>query len=280
MDRSLYTDTAFEVSRLITRNYSTSFYSAAGLLAPAVRTAIYGIYGFVRLADEIVDTFSGYRQRELLDRLQAEYETARREGISPNPVVHAFVTVVRRYGIEDQSVRDFLSSMRADLDIQQYREAGEIRKYIYGSADVVGLMCLRVFTDCDDSLYERLKQPAMKLGSAFQKVNFLRDLKTDTAALGRSYFPLVTRYGLTDETKQAIIGEIETEFAEAYEGIRRLPASCRPGVYVAYIYYRQLLKKLKQTPAAALLLQRVRVSDWNKMLLFARGLVLCKGRFI
>lgn len=280
MDRSLYTDTSFEVSRLVTRNYSTSFYSAAGLLAPDVRTAIYGIYGFVRLADEIVDTFTGCRQRELLDRLQAEYVTARQEGVSPNPVVHAFVTVVRRYGIDDRSVHDFLSSMRADLDKKEYRDTQEIRNYIYGSADVVGLMCLRVFTDCDDALYEQLKRPAMKLGSAFQKVNFLRDLKTDTDTLGRSYFPLVTRYGLTDETKRAIIREIKAEFDEAYEGVCRLPATCRSGVYVAYVYYRQLLKKIERTPAAALMLQRVRVSDWNKILLFARSLVLCKGRFI
>lgn len=276
MNDTLYTRTSFDTSRTVTRNYSTSFYSAAGLLAPGVRAAIYGIYGFVRLADEIVDTFSGYRQEVLLDRLETDYETARLEGISLNPVVNAFVTVVRHYDIDDSQVRAFIKSMRADLWKKQYRNADEIRQYIYGSADVVGLMCLKVFTNGNAALYQRLKEPAMKLGSAFQKVNFLRDLKSDTETLCRSYFPSFTTNGLDETGKAAVIREIENEFAEAYEGIRQLPPNCRLGVYVAYTYYLQLLKKIKQTPACMLMLKRIRISGWNKLLLLTRSFVLEK----
>lgn len=276
MDNTLYIRTSFDTSRTITRNYSTSFYSAAGLLAPVVRSAIYGIYGFVRLADEIVDTFSDYRQNDLLSRLENEYETARNEGISLNPVVNAFITVVLQYDIDDTLVKAFIESMRTDLSKKRYKDAGEIRDYIYGSAEVVGLMCLKVFTNCDNHLYKQLKEPAMKLGSAFQKINFLRDLKNDMETLDRSYFPAFTQNGLDEAGKATIIREIEMEFAEAYEGIRQLPSTCRLGVYVAYIYYLQLLKKIKETPVCVLMLKRVRVSGWNKLFLLTRSFVLEK----
>lgn len=280
MNEALYTRTALETSRVFTQRYSTSFYSAARLLAPDIREAIFGIYGFVRLADEIVDTFAGRPQARLLDRLEGEYYSARSEGLSLNPVVHAFVSVVRQYGIEDQLVESFLDSMRADLTKSVYRTEEEMAAYVYGSADVVGLMCLHVFTGGDDRLYHRLEMPARKLGSAFQKVNFLRDLKDDTQTLARYYFPALVHAPLSERIKLSIIAGIEQEFEEAYEGIRQLPSSSRLGVYMAYVYYSKLLKKIKKTPAARLTGRRVRVSDFNKLLLFTRSVLLDKARLL
>ncbi len=276
MNNDLYTKTAFHTSCLFTRNYSTSFYSATGLLAPQIRQAIYGIYGFVRLADEIVDTFSGFSQQELLEQLEEEYQEGRRTGLSLNPVIHAFICVVNRYHIDDSLVRAFLGSMRADLTKKVYHTAEEINRYIYGSADVVGLMCLKVFTDNDPALYERLKKSAMKLGSAFQKINFLRDLKNDTEILDRSYFPGVTRQSFCERDKRHIIAGIEDDLSEAYTGLRQLPTSSRLGVYLAYVYYSKLLEKIKKTPAHTLINKRIRVSDFNKMLLFTRSFLLNK----
>lgn len=273
---ALYTKTTFDTCGLFTKNYSTSFYSAVGLLAPDIQRAIYGIYGFVRLADEIVDTFSGYQQEDLLNKLEKEYKEARLYGLSINPVIHAFVNVVRQYGIDDELVEDFIGSMRADLVKKEYFNEAEIEKYIYGSADVVGLMCLKVFCNNNNQLYERLKGAAMKLGSAFQKVNFLRDLKNDTELLDRCYFPDILRHGFCEQTKSKIIREIEKEFDEAYRGILQLPPSSRLGVYIAYVYYTKLLKKIKKTPAQTLIHKRIRVSNFNKMLLFTRSFLLNK----
>ena len=272
----LYLKTSFDVSRVLTRNYSTSFFSAVGLLDKDIQDAIFGIYGFVRLADEIVDTFTGYDRARLLNDFEAEYRNARRTGISLNPVINAFGQVVRRYDIGEGLVNAFLASMRADLTKNRYDDKREMDAYVYGSADVVGLMCLRVFCNGDRPLYERLKRPAMKLGSAFQKVNFLRDMKQDMEQLDRAYFPGVTRHNFCEEKKREIIREIETDFAEAFEGIRQLPQNSRLGVYMGYVYYTRLLRKIKRTPARRLMDKRIRVSDFNKAVLFTRSVVMNK----
>lgn len=276
----LYNKTAFESCGLITHNYSTSFYSAVGLLDNHIQKAIYGIYGFVRLADEIVDTFFGFDQQQLLDQFEADYYEAYRKKISLNPVIHAFQQVARQYGIGDDLVASFMESMRADLSKKTYTHPEETQKYIYGSADVVGLMCLKVFTEGNADLYAELKCPAMKLGSAFQKVNFLRDMKQDMLELERSYFPDVTVDNFSEQTKLAIIREVEEELREAYRGIIRLPASSRLAVYVAYTYYSKLLKKIRKTPASELISRRVRVSDFRKAVLFAQSLLLDKVNLI
>lgn len=276
----LYTKTAFESCGLITQNYSTSFYSAVGLLGTKIQRAIYGIYGFVRLTDEIVDTFFGFDQKQLLDQFEADYYEAYRKKISLNPVIHAFQQVTRQYGIGNELVAAFLESMRADLSKKTYTRPEETQKYIYGSADVVGLMCLKVFTEGNAALYEELKYPAMKLGSAFQKVNFLRDMKQDMVELERSYFPEVTIGHFSEHAKLAIVREIEEELKDAYAGIIRLPASSKLAVYVAYTYYSKLLKKIKKTPASELISKRIRVSDFNKAVLFTQSLLLDKINLI
>lgn len=276
----LYNKTAFEYCGLITHNYSTSFYSAVGLLDSHIQKAIYGIYGFVRLADEIVDTFFGFDQQQLLDQFEADYYEAYRKKISLNPVIHAFQQVARQYGIGDDLVASFMESMRADLSKKTYTRPEETQKYIYGSADVVGLMCLKVFTEGNADLYAELKHPAMKLGSAFQKVNFLRDMKQDMLELERSYFPEVTVDNFSEQMKLAIIREVEEELREAYSGIIRLPASSKLAVYVAYIYYSKLLKKIRKTPARELMSRRVRVSDFRKAVLFTQSLLLNKVNLI
>ena len=276
----LYIRTGFDISRIITRNYSTSFFSAVNLLDKDIRQAIFGIYGFVRLADEIVDSFTGYDRDRLLNRFEEEYAEAARCGISTNPVINAFEVTVRKYRIGRDLVEAFLGSMRADLTQTTYTCKSDAEAYIYGSASAVGLMCLRVFTGGEDRLYEKLRQPAMKLGSAFQKVNFLRDLRTDLETLDRSYFPEFNRQNFSEEQKQQIITEIEAEFAEAYEGIRQLPQNSRLGVFMAYVYYTKLLQKIKKTPVRQLITRRVRIPDLSKMLLLSRSLILNKINLI
>lgn len=276
----LYKRTGFDISRIITRNYSTSFFSAVNLLEKDIREAIFGIYGFVRLADEIVDSFSGYDQSRLLDRFEEECREAARQGISTNPVINAFELTVRRYHIDRSLTDAFLQSMRMDLTQKNYIHQEDTEAYIYGSANVVGLMCLRIFTAGNDALYERLKMPAMKLGSAFQKVNFLRDLQADMEVLGRSYFPGISRETFSETQKQHIIAKIESEFAEAYTGIRQLPQNSRLAVYMAYIYYTTLLQKIKRTPARHLMKKRIRVADFNKAVLFYKSLFMNKINLI
>ena len=237
----MYRALSFGVSREVTRLYSTSFYSATQLFSPPVREAIHGIYGFVRLADEIVDSFHGHDQRALLDRFETDYNFAREQGVSTNPVIQAFLLTVNRYRIDDAYIRAFLASMRADLDKKIYTTRLEADQYIYGSADVVGLMCLRFFCDGDDRLFGELVAPAMRLGSAFQKVNFLRDLRQDVLELGRVYFPGFTMEQFDEATKQELVRDIEADFAEALNGSWRLPDSSRVAVYTAYQFYLWLL---------------------------------------
>ena len=265
--KELFDSISNESATLITKKYSTSFSIAVRLLAPDIRQAIYNIYGFVRVADEIVDSFEGYPKEELLNRFEGEYQYAIEIGISTNPVINAFQKTVKEYNIEAKLVESFLKSMRADLNKQVYENQEEIDEYIYGSADVVGLMCLKVFVKGDQEKYLNLKKPAMKLGSAFQKVNFLRDLNEDFENLNRSYFPNINPNKLSETDKKKVLTEIKKDFEEAYVGIVKLPKEAKLAVYVAYKYYSNLLYKIEKTPSAILKEKRIRVSNSKKMYL-------------
>jgi phytoene/squalene synthetase len=254
---------------------------AVKMLSPNIRYAIYNIYGFVRFADEIVDTFHDYKKEELLDDFENQYYKALENGISLNPILNSFQATVKRYNITDDLVKSFLKSMRADLSKSTYTSKEEYDEYIYGSADVVGLMCLKVFVDGDEKKYNELKNAAMRLGSAFQKVNFLRDLKDDFELLNRSYFPNIDLTSLDSESKQLIIQEIEDDFNYAFNhGILKLPVEAKFGVYMAYRYYRRLLKKLNNVPSSQIIETRVRISDTMKINLLARSYVKYKLNMI
>jgi Phytoene/squalene synthetase len=244
--KALFDSTSQACSELVTKAYSTSFSLGIKFLGASVQPAVYSIYGFVRYADEIVDTFLEYDQKELFYEFKDDYKKSLDRRISLNPILNAFQKVVHDYQLYDL-VESFLESMEMDLEKKEYKTKEEYEKYIYGSADVVGLMCLKVFVQGDTERYEALKGEAMKLGSAFQKVNFLRDLKDDVDHLGRSYFPDVTSTMFNTQVKEQIVQEIESDFAEAYKGILKLPIDGKMGVYLAYRYYLTLLKKIKQT---------------------------------
>ena len=279
--KELFDQVSFDTSKLVTKKYSTSFSLAVKMLSPTIRSAIYNIYGFVRFADEIVDTFHDYKKEELLDDFEKEYYKALENGISLNPILNSFQATVKRYNITDDLVNSFLKSMRADLSKTAYETQEEYNEYIYGSADVVGLMCLKVFVDGDDEKYNELKNAAMRLGSAFQKVNFLRDLKDDFELLNRSYFPNVDLTSLDTESKHLIIQEIEDDFDFAFNhGILKLPVEAKFGVYMAYRYYRRLLKKLNSVPSSEIIETRVRISDPMKINLLARSYVKYKLNMI
>lgn len=262
----LFHATCFDCSRLITRRYSTSFSLGIRLFAPRFRAPVYGIYGFVRFADEIVDTFHDYPKSALLDRFRDDTWRAIDEGISLNPVLHAFQQVVRQYGIERELIEAFLHSMETDLHQNAYDARG-YDEYIYGSAEVVGLMCLRVFFEGDDALYRQLREPARRLGAAFQKINFLRDIKSDYDDRGRVYFPDVDFRQFDNAQKRRIEADIKADFDAALEGIRGLPRGARLGVYLAYKYYTQLFAKIKNAPAQQVAQERFRVSDKRKVYL-------------
>jgi 15-cis-phytoene synthase len=269
---TLFHNTCFECSTLITRRYSTSFSLGIRLFHKRFRAPICGIYGFVRFADEIVDTFHNYPKKELLQRFRDDTRTAIAEGISLNPVLHSFQKVVHDYAIEWELIDAFLKSMEMDLEQVAYNESG-YDEYIYGSAEVVGLMCLRVFCEGNDEAYQRLKEPARRLGAAFQKVNFLRDIKSDFEERGRVYFPGVDFRKFTQQDKTNIEYDIKADFDAALEGIRRLPKGSRLGVYLAYKYYTQLFAKIKSAPAQRIAQERFRVSDKRKIyLLFSSAL--------
>jgi phytoene/squalene synthetase len=274
--KQLFDDTSFICSKIVTKKYSTSFSLAVKMLSPKIREDIYSIYAFVRFADEIVDSFHGYDKNKLINQFEADYYAAIEAGISLNPILNSFQKTVKKNNITDDLVQAFLTSMKLDLNKTEYETQAEYNKYIYGSADVVGLMCLKVFVNGDDEKYESLKEPAMKLGSAFQKVNFLRDLKDDYEILNRSYFPGVNFKSLDLNAKQSIINEIEEDFVEAYKGIKLLPIEAKFGVYTAYIYYRRLLSKLKSTPSEKILTTRIRVSNPMKVSLLARSFLVFK----
>ena len=269
----LFSETTLECSKLITQRYSTSFTLGIKTLDKRFHLPIYAIYGFVRYADEIVDTFHNHDKKDLLDRFEADTYKAIEEKISLNPVLHSFQLVVNQYKIPHHLIDAFLYSMRMDLDNDTYNQAG-YEKYIYGSAEVVGLMCLRVFCEGDSKEYNKLEPPAKKLGAAFQKVNFLRDLRSDFNDRGRVYFPGVNFEQFTEEDKATIEADIAADFDAALEGIKQLPKGAKAGVYLAYIYYLQLFKKIKNLPCTRIMSERVRVPDMKKMLLLSKTLLL------
>lgn len=269
--KSLFDDVSIICSRKVTATYSTSFSTAVNMLAPSIRPAIHSIYGFVRFADEIVDSFHEWDKDFLLTKFEKDFYEAMEMKISLNPILNSFQATVRKYDIDLYLVDDFLKSMRMDLQKNDYNTQSEYEEYIHGSADVVGLMCLKVFVNGDKQKYDALKESAMHLGSAFQKVNFLRDLKSDVELLNRSYFPQMDLKNLDFDAKQKIINEIEEDFHKAYAGIRNLPATSKFGVYTAYIYYNQLLKKLKRTPSSKILEMRIRVTNFVKFQLLVKS---------
>lgn len=272
----LYNHTAIKISKVVTNSYSTSFSMATSMLDKEHRDAIYAIYGFVRFADEIVDTFHEFQKKDLLEKFEFDLHHAINQGISLNPILHSFQLTVKKYNIPYHYIEAFLTSMKFDLEKKYYENKLDADAYIYGSADVVGLMCLRVFTDGNETNFNKLKKPAMKLGSAFQKVNFLRDLKNDTEELGRMYFPTLLKENFNEINKQIIIADIESDFNEAYLGIKQLPKSSRIAVLSAYYYYSELLLKIKNSRAEKIMDTRVRVSNFRKVSLLVKATVLCK----
>ena len=268
---NLYDDTCFESSKLITNKYSTSFSKGINAFDVRFRYPIYAIYGFVRYADEIVDTFHEHDQHQLINDFKADAFKAIAQKISLNPVLQSFQLVVNRYHIDLQLIEDFLTSMEMDLDKKSF-EKDEYDAYIHGSAEVIGLMCLRVFCEGDEDLYNRLKRPAQKLGSALQKINFLRDVKADLHERGRIYFPGVNFSHFTDIEKAQIETDIKKDLNEGFKGIKDLPEGARLGVYIAYMYYRELLAKIIRTPARIILQQRIRITDANKTMLYLKAI--------
>lgn len=279
--KQLFDDVSYECSKIVTKRYSTSFSMATKMLSPKVRIAIYNIYGFVRFADEIVDSFHDYNKEELLTQFEKDYYKAKKDGISLNPVLNSFVHTVKQYNISNDLIDAFLNSMKADLHKNSYKTEAEYKAYIYGSADVVGLMCLKVFVNGNQQKYDELKIAAMRLGSAFQKVNFLRDLKEDINVLNRSYFPNINLGKLDSHSKELIIKDIKSDLDYAYQnGILKLPVDARFGVYIAYRYYSRLLKKLKKTPFSEIMETRIRISNTMKINLMARSYVKYKLNLI
>ncbi len=270
--RQLYDNVAIRCSRLTTRAYSTSFSLGIRCLKASLRDPIYAIYGFVRYGDEIVDTLHDADKPALLARFRQDTFDAIRDKISMNPILHSFQVVVNRYGIEHEVIEQFLHSMEMDLSMDTHNQAS-YEEYILGSAEVVGLMCLRVFVEGDEATYRELKPLAMKLGSAFQKINFLRDLNADYNALGRSYFPGIDLSHFDQDTKVEIEKDIAADFDAGLEGIRRLPRGSRFGVYVAYVYYKALLAKIMRTPAHRVVQERIRIRNRHKVRLLFTSFV-------
>ncbi len=269
---SLYEKTTFGCSRLITEKYSTSFTLGIKTLDKKFHDPVFAIYGFVRLADEIVDTFHDFDKEKLLKRFREDTFLAIEEGISLNPVLHAFQKVVSEYQIDGYLINAFLHSMEMDL-LQTRYDSADYHEYIFGSAEVVGLMCLKVFCEGDAVLYEKLKQDARSLGAAFQKVNFLRDIQSDFVERGRVYFPGVSFNHFSAEVKKHIEEDIQMDFDNAYRGIMGLPAGAKRGVYLAYLYYLKLFKKIRKTAAHRIQSTRIRISDTTKFTLLAKTLV-------
>jgi len=267
--KKLFDQVSSDCSKIVTQSYSTSFSLATKMLHSSIRPHIYNIYGFVRFADEIVDSFHQYPKKELLDRFEEDLDLCLTQRISLNPILNSFQETVHTFQIDRELIDAFMRSMRWDLDKKVYTTKADYKAYIYGSADVVGLMCLKVFVKGDQNKYNELKPAAMALGSAFQKVNFLRDLKDDFQELNRTYFPSVNFNQFDEKSKRAIIKEIEQDFAQALVGIFKLPMEAQFGVYTAYKYYTKLLKKLKNTAPIHIQNQRIRVPNYQKMGVFA-----------
>lgn len=275
----LYEKTSLECSKIVTQRYSTSFSLAIKTLDKSLHSSIFAIYGYVRLADEIVDTFHNYDKKTLLDNLRNDTYKAIEDKISTNPIIHSFQMVVNKYGIERELIDAFLNSMEVDLYKDRY-DKSNYDEYIYGSAEVVGLMCLRVFCDGNNELYQKLKPPAQSLGAAFQKVNFLRDIKSDYLDRGRVYFPNVDLYEFNRDVKAKIEEDIEKDFKDAYQGILGLPKKAQMGVYLAYIYYKALFRKIKNLSASKILIERVRISNQRKVFLMLKTFFACKFNYL
>nr|WP_294777488.1 phytoene/squalene synthase family protein [uncultured Flavobacterium sp.] len=268
--KSIFDTVSFDCSRNVTKSYSTSFSAAVKMLAPSIRQDIYNIYGFVRFADEIVDTFHDYNKEVLFEQFEKDLANALENKISLNPVLNSFQHTVHKYNIPQTMIAAFMKSMKLDLHKTQYKSYEEYNEYIYGSADVVGLMCLKVFVNGDVKKFNDLEHAAMRLGSAFQKVNFLRDLKADYEDLNRTYFPNTDLSKLDEHSKNEIIKEIEADFEAGFQGILKLPLEAKFGVYTAYVYYKKLLSKLKKTPSMEIKNTRIRVPDYEKFGLLAK----------
>ena len=271
--KELFDKVSADCSRNVTKTYSTSFSLATRMLSKNIRQDIYNIYGFVRFADEIVDTFHNYDKEILLNRFIDELEYSLKNDISLNPILNSFQITVKKYNIDKHLIDSFLSSMRLDLEKKEYSNYQDYKNYIYGSADVVGLMCLKVFVQGDTKMYEELKPYAISLGSAFQKVNFLRDYKADLKELNRTYFPNLVNKSFDDAAKKKILNEIKDDFATALKGIYMLPNNSKFGVYAAYKYYKRLLKKLDKTSTSVIKNKRVRVPNYQKVDVLARSYV-------
>lgn len=268
----LYAKVSYENSRHLTLRYSTSFGISSRFFSKYLQPHIYAIYGLVRIADEIVDTYKGPDAAKLLDDLEQTTYDSIKSGYSTNPIVHAFALTARAYGINDTLIAPFFYSMRMDLEPQNYSPTN-YEKYIHGSAEVVGLMCLRVFCNGNNTKYDQLAPGAAALGSAYQKVNFLRDLAADYKELGRLYFPGLTFDAFDDTAKQQVVDDIKSDFALALPALRRLPASCRKATLISYVYYNELLQKLERTPAATIKTTRIRVPSRRKLGLIIQTLV-------
>ena len=271
--KKIFDEVSFSCSEKVTKTYSTSFSLATRLLSENIRKDIYNIYGFVRFADEIVDSFHDYNKGELFKDFSIDLEKALKNKIHLNPILNSFQHTFHKYKIDKKLVDSFMKSMKMDLVKKKYNTVKEYKEYIYGSADVVGLMCLKVFVQGDQVLYLKLNDSAMSLGSAFQKVNFLRDLKADKENLNRSYFPNTSFENLSEKDKDSIVNDIEDDFSKGLEGIKNLPIDAKFGVFMAYRYYNQLLKKLKNTPATEIINKRIRVPDIKKLELLTRSYV-------
>ncbi|MEN8906219.1 MAG: phytoene/squalene synthase family protein [Clostridiales bacterium] len=273
--KELYDRISYKASRIITRAYSTSFSLGILFIKKSIRKDIYAIYGFVRLADEIVDTFHDYNKELLLERFKKDVYRSIEEGISLNPVLNSFQLTVNKYKISVELIDQFLHSMEMDLKKQTYNPE-TYKEYILGSAEVVGLMCLKVFSLGNDEQYQRLKPHAMSLGSAYQKINFLRDLKDDYQNLGRTYFPGIKLENFNEDAKYELMRDIQKDFSHGYQGIKKLPKTARFGVYLSFKYYYGLFKKIKRVKPQEMLIKRVRISDERKIYMLFRSAVIYK----
>lgn len=277
--KSLFDNVSVQCSKFTTRTYSTSFSLGIYFLNSKLRNPIYSIYGFVRFADEIVDSFEGYDKKLLLEKFKADTFEAIENRISLNPILNSYQQIVHQYNISPDLTEVFLKSMEMDLEKIDYTSE-KYEEYILGSAEVVGLMCLHVFAEGNKKVYDDLKPFAMKLGAAFQKINFLRDMKADYEVLGRTYFPNVDMAKFSSATKRAIEEEIEKDFKDALVGIKKLPASSRGGVYLAYVYYNSLFRKIKRVPAQNILSERIRISNGQKFALMLNSMLQHKMNLI
>ena len=271
--KKIFDQVSESCSRIVTESYSTSFTLATKMLDSSIRQDIYNIYGFVRFADEIVDSFHNYDKKELLNLFEKDLKKSIEDKISLNPILNSFQKTIHNYQIDYGLVDSFLNSMKLDLDKKKYLTKKEFNQYVYGSADVVGLMCLKVFVKGNKNQYDDLRPYAMSLGSAFQKVNFLRDLKADHDGLNRSYFPNLNIDEFDEPSKKIILDEIDKDFKHALKGIFKLPSSARFGVYTAYKYYLKLLNKLRKTHPLKIKSTRIRVPNYQKVNVLARSYV-------